>query len=102
VPCIPCKASESHPGALLFALFGSDVVAGSGESDPCEFTGFNLASMGQIKKCSSDKVLKIVVSGEFGLASNADVHEIVVDGGKNCAATATMTSDRWAWRCLKS
>ena len=58
------------PGALLFALFGSDVVASSGESDPCEFTGFNLASMGQIKKCSSDKVL--------------NVHEIVVDGGKNC------------------
>jgi hypothetical protein len=71
-------------GALLFALLWSDVVAGSGESDPCEFTGFDLASMGQIKKCRSNKILKIVVAGEFGLASDAGVHDIVVDGGKNC------------------
>lgn len=65
-------------------MLGSDVVAGSGESHPCEFTGLNLASMRQVKKCRGDKVLEVVVSGEFGLARNAGVHDIVVGGRKNC------------------
>ena len=78
------KPANPIPGALLFALFGSDVVAGSGESDPCQFTGFNPASMGQIKKCSSDKVLKIVVAGEFGVKSMGVVYGLTCDSSTHC------------------